>query len=286
MKIQGDQVKDFANKKELNKEDIEQLWAVFIITRTCSDKNNPEYIQQRNLLLTYYYPLVTRVAENMSKKIKEVDFDDFIAWGTDGLFHAVDRFNPAFNNKFETYAIHRIRGAVLDNIRKVDWVPRLVRQRNNKLQKAKQSLESKLGRTATDEEMATHMGMELEDFIEMRDKANPTGCVSMYAGNSSNDSDFEEIQIESYQTDDASASNVLIREEMFKKLLSRNYTPFERQIVHMHYYENMTIKEIAQKTGYCESRISQLHAKIIDRLQRKIKMNPQYMAHLTSMLNA
>jgi DNA-directed RNA polymerase specialized sigma subunit len=131
-----------------------------------------------------------------------------------------------------------------------------------------------------------YLADQLEDFIEMRDKANPTGCVSMYAGNSSNDSDFEEIQIESYQTDDASASNVLIREEMFKKLLSRNYTPFERQIVHMHYYENMTIKEIAQKTGYCESRISQLHAKIIDRLQRKIKMNPQYMAHLTSMLNA
>ena len=273
-------------KNTINNVNIKEIWDSFVVTRKLADKENPAYIEQRNLLLTHYYPLVTKVAENMSKKIKEVDFDDFIIWGTDGLFHAVERFDPNYNNKFETYAIHRIRGAILDNIRKVDWVPRLVRQRNNKIQKAKQSLESSLGRSATDEELANVLDMKLEDFLEIKSKANPVGCVSMYAGGSSGDNEFEEIQIESYQTDDRSASNVIIREEMFKKLLSRNFIPFERQIIHMHYYENMTMKEIAQKTGYCESRISQMHAKIIERLQKKIQMNPEYMASLESMLQA
>jgi RNA polymerase sigma factor for flagellar operon FliA len=87
-----------------------------------------------------------------------------VQWGTDGLFHAVDRFDPTLNIKFETYAIHRIRGAILDNIRKVDWVPRLVRQRYSKIQKATQALQTDLGRIPTDEELAQYMSMTVEDF--------------------------------------------------------------------------------------------------------------------------
>jgi len=270
----------------MNVEDLQLHWQKFCATRLVCEKNHPTYISERNVLLEHYYPLVTKVAENMSKKIKEVDIDDLVDWGTDGLFHAVHRFDPTLKIKFETFAIHRIRGSILDNIRQVDWVPRLVRQRYNQIQKAKQSLETDLGRSPTDEEMATRMNLTLEDYLEIKGKSNPVGCISMYASSGSGDNEGEEIQIESFQSVDRSANNVIIRDEMFKKLLGRNFIPLERKIMHMHYYDNMTMKEIADKTGYSESRISQMHAKVIERLQKKIKLNPEYMSGLESLLQS
>ena len=92
-------------------------------------EKNKEYQAVRNPLMEIYYPLVIKVADKMQKKYKEVDYNDLVSWGTDGLFHSINRFDPERKNKFETYAVHRIKGAIIDNIRQVDWVPRLVRQR-------------------------------------------------------------------------------------------------------------------------------------------------------------
>jgi len=283
----------------ISDEVLKKKWMNFVEIRKCFDKNASDsvkmteehkkaqkrYEEARNSLLELYYPLVSTIADRMHKKIKEVDIDDLVAWGTDGLFHAVDRFDPTLENKFETFAIHRIKGSILDNIRQVDWVPRLVRQRHSKLQKARHSLECDLGRIPTSEEMADYLGMTMEEFTDIEAKSNPVSCVSIYS-NSSGKNDGEELQIESYESSEDQPLGSVVKEEMFKKLMGRNFTPFERKIIHMHYYENMTMKEIAEKTGYSESRISQMHAKTLERLQKKVALNPSYMKDLEAILQS
>jgi len=280
---------------------LREKWNSFIVPRSDflnkykdaddSIKTTAEYIKakneydiRRNEFLVIYYPLVGRVAERMSKRIREVDIDDLVAWGTDGLFHAIDRFDPSLENKFETFAIHRIKGSILDNIRQVDWVPRLVRQRHSKLQKAKHSLECSLGRIPTKDEMANYLGITVDEFTEIESKASPISCVSIYSGSSSDDG--EELQIESFVSDEKQPISSVVREEVFLKLMGKGFIPLERKIVYMHYYENMTMKEIAEKTGYSESRISQMHAKILDRLQKKVELNPSYMKGLEAILQS
>jgi len=240
------------------------------------------YDKFRNEFLVMYYPLVFKTAERISKKIKEVDIDDLVSWGTIGLYHAIDKFIPLLGNKFETYSIHRIKGSILDNIREVDWVPRLVRQRHSKIQKAKHSLECDLGRKPNDQEISDYLGMDLEDYLAIESKANPISCVSIYSG-SSND-EGQELQLESVVSEDSQPLDHILRDEVFKKLMGRNFIPLERQIIHMHYYESMTMKEIAEKIGYSESRISQMHSKILERLQKKIALNPSYMKDLEAIL--
>lgn len=261
-------------------------WKNFCEIRKNYEKTDAEYIKERNFLLEVYYPLVHRVAERMSKKIKEVDIDDLVDWGTDGLFHAVHRFDPSLGIKFNTFAIHRIRGAILDNIRQIDWVPRLVRQRNNKLQKVRNQIETNLGRTATNEELASALNMTIEEFVEFKSKATPIGCVSMSANSNKDDHENADMQVESFSTEFNVTDNPVVREEMFKKLMGKNFIPLERKIVHMHYYENMTIKEISEKLGFSESRICQMHGKIIERLQKKAQLNPQYMEGIANILQS
>lgn len=268
----------------LNKTELSAAWEEFVKIRDIYPSNSEVYIKARNVLLEHFYHLVFKVAENMSKKIKEVELDDLITWGTDGLFDAVTKFDPTLQIKFETYAIHRIRGAVLDNIRKVDWVPRLVRQRNSQLQKLSQKLEAELNRAPTDADFAAAMNMTVEEFETFKNKATPVGCISMYAGTVTMDDDGEGMQIEDMRSHEQTAADHVLRQEMFQKLLGRNFTPLERKIVYMHYYENMTMKEIATNLGYSESRISQMHGKILERLHRKVELNPQYMSGLRSML--
>lgn len=276
----------------VSEEELKKMWSrIEILKVEIPDEEerlmDEEYRNAKKPILEIYYPLVISVAQRAKKKYHEVDIDDLISWGTDGLFRAVDLFDRTRKNKFETYAIPRIKGAIIDNIRKVDWVPRLVRQRSAKIQKAKQALESKLGTAPTDAQVAEYLNMPLDKYLEMESKANPVVCYSMNAGvrNSSNEEQDEVIQIESVVNEEESPVGSVLREEMFKKLMGRNFIPLERKIMHMHYYHNMTMKEIAEDIGYSESRVSQMHSKIIERLQKKVKLNPGYMKDLQAILH-
>jgi len=271
-------------------QDLQQKWSNFVEIRSKFKEEDAEYIKARNALMDLYYPLVHKVAERMHKKIKEVDIDNLTSWGVDGLFHAVERFDPDLKNKFETFAIHRIRGSILDNIRKVDWVPRLVRQRYSMIQKKKHELECNLGRCPNDEEVAQALKMSIEEYTEIASKANPLTCVSIFGSGSKtsnqNDGGDHIAQIEDSSSKSKHPLGNMLKEEMFKKLLGKNFVPLERKIIHLHYYQNLTMKEIAQETGYSESRISQMHAKILERLQKKIHLNPEYMADLEATLQS
>lgn len=265
---------------------IRNKWDSFVFSKNHKETNEKEYIKCRNDLIEIYYPLVFKVANKLHTKIREVDIDDLVGWGTDGLFQAIERFDLSLNIKFETYAIYRIRGSIIDNIRQIDWVPRLVRQRQAKIQKAKQSLESSLGRIPTFEEISKELGISLEEYAQMESKSNLVSCISLNSGKSEQHEYGEQIQVETVVSDEDKPSCQVLREEMFKKLMGRNFIPLERKIIHMHYYNNMTMKEIAEKTGYSESRISQMHSKIIERLKKKVELNPTYMKDLQAILHS
>jgi RNA polymerase sigma factor for flagellar operon FliA len=182
-------------------------------------------------------------------------------------------------NKFQTYAVPRIKGSIIDNIRQIDWVPRLVRQRASKIEKARQFLEADLGRRPTDPEMAAHMKMSLEEFVELKARANPIGCSSIYS-RTSEEGDGSETEITDICSRDEDPLRHIVKDEFFRKVMGKGFTRIEREIIALHYYDGMTMKEIADSKGFSESRISQMHAEIMRRLELKMERIPNYISDI------
>jgi RNA polymerase sigma factor for flagellar operon FliA len=263
---------------------IEQrLWDDFEKVR-CLPKDSQPYIRCRNALIEFYYHIVEGISNRMEKKLKEITAPEIASYGVDGLIDAIESFDKTRDAKFKTWATIRIRGSVIDNIRKSDWVPRLVRQRHSKLEDVRQQIESANGE-ASDQELANAMGISIEEFTELARKSTPVAQVSMNAKpKGDNNEDYDELGDIATEAQAASPDDKLLREEMYKKLLGKNFTRPERQIIYLHYYENLTMKEIAEHTGFSESRISQMHADIIRRLKNKVERNPDYANDLQRML--
>ena len=204
-------------KSKKTDEELKDLWNLLrqIKDEPESDDRKKKYENVRNVLMEHFYYLVQRIAERMALKLKDVSVDDLTSYGVDGLFQAVENFDQDRGNKFQTYAVPRIRGSILDNIRTIDWVPRLVRQRSSKIEKARLALEAKLGRTPSDSEMASYFRMSDEEYAELKSKSIPVGCVSINAKiNKDDDSDFEFNQAISHDDDPLKS---LVKDEFFKK---------------------------------------------------------------------
>lgn len=267
-------------KSKKTDEELKDLWNLLrqIKDEPESDDRKKKYENVRNVLMEHFYYLVQRIAERMALKLKDVSVDDLTSYGVDGLFQAVENFDQDRGNKFQTYAVPRIRGSILDNIRTIDWVPRLVRQRSSKIEKARLALEAKLGRTPSDSEMASYFRMSDEEYAELKSKSIPVGCVSINAKiNKDDDSDFEFNQAISHDDDPLKS---LVKDEFFKKVMGKGFTKIEREIIALHYYDGMTMKEIADLKKFSESRISQMHAAIMKRLQQKMRRIPNYISDI------
>lgn len=268
----------------MNENKLQVAWDQIEKLRREDRRDTPEYLQVKNSLIEHYYPIVGKVARRMHKKLKEVQEDDLVSWGTDGLFDAVERFERERGFKFETYAMHRVRGAILDNIRKIDWIPRLVRQRATKLDRIRQQYEAKEGRTLTDGEVAEKLGIPIEEFEERVRRSTPIACVSMYS--KADENEGEVIEFQDLSAEEKTPLDGLLRAEMFQKLFGTHFTKLEKKIIHLHYREGYTMKEIATMTNFSESRISQMHAEILARLHKKIERNPQYASDLICMFDS
>src|SRR5437867_4358554 len=153
------------------KKDVKSLWLEF-------SQNRSEYL--RNQLTEHYYPLVKRTAQRIHAKLpREVELDDLVSAGTFGLMFAIDAFDMTRAVKFETYCTTRIRGAILDELRSLDWVPRIVRNKANRVEAAWKGLEMELGRTPTDMEMAERLSMTLPEYEELLREASAITIVSL-----------------------------------------------------------------------------------------------------------
>jgi RNA polymerase sigma factor for flagellar operon FliA len=243
--------------------DIARTWELFHATR------DDHY---RNLLMERYRDLVKYAAERLHSKLPDkVDVDDLISAGIFGLMDAIDAYDPSRGVKFETYCAPRIKGSILDELRSMDWVPRLVRARAHQLSRATHTLEMHLGRKPDEEELAEELNMNMDEFCRLQRDANAVSLVSLNTkcGEGEGEKDVYEIDI----IKDHRSEDPLLEAQKrdLRNLLTKGLTRAERLIIVLYYYEEMTMKEIGMTLDLSESRVSQMHSSIVARL--KAQMN-------------
>lgn len=238
-----------------------KLWAEYSKHRTA---------EVREKIIIEYAQLVKIVAGRLSMYLGyNVEYDDLVGYGIFGLIDAIDKFDYGKGIKFETYASLRIRGAVLDQIRKMDWIPRSLRQKQKKIDAAMSKLEVELGRTATDEEIAKELGITADEFLSWQGQANVSNVISLDEFvEASGEKEVGSIGVNTFDTPE----EVLEKDEL-KKLLAESLeilTDREKKVILLYYYEELTLKEISQVLEVSESRVSQLHTKALQKMKVKL----------------
>ena len=202
-----------------------------------------------------------------------VEYDDLVGYGVFGLIDAIDKFDYVKGVKFETYASLRIKGAILDQIRKMDWIPRTMRQRQKKLEAAEMAIEEKYGRMATDEEIAAELGISLDEYGSWQSQVSMSGIISLddYLEQGSDlvaDNSGSKLGISSFEQPEAAVEKEELKESLAAAI--EELTEKEQKVVALYYYEELTLKEISRVLSVSESRVSQLHTKALTKLKEKL----------------
>ena len=246
----------------MNDGDRRKLWEEFGVTRS------PELKEK---IIMEYAPLVKVVAGRLSMYLGyNVEYDDLVGYGIFGLIDAIDKFDLCKEVKFETYASLRIRGAILDQIRKMDWIPRTIRQKQKKIDQAMKEIEVREGRPATDTEIAQALGITEDEYIDWQGQMKVTGVVSLNEFmEQGSEIESEPGQI-SYHFD--SPEEVLEKSELKEVLMEalELLTEKEKKVILFYYYEELTLKEISSILEVSESRVSQLHTRALQKMKTKM----------------
>lgn len=226
----------------------------------------------RNFLVEKYLDIVRYAAERMHVKLpKEVDVGDLIGAGQFGLMDAIDAFDLDRGVKFETYCGTRIRGAIFDELRAMDWVPRLVRSRSSKVDVARRDIEMALGRKATDQEIADKLQLDKGEYKKVNRDSKPVGLVSLNRKWSDSDSSKELREIDVIRDNKQENPLRTVQRQDLQSLITKGLIRAERLIIILYYYEEMTMKEIGQTLDLSESRVSQMHSSILQRLKAQMQ---------------
>jgi RNA polymerase sigma factor for flagellar operon FliA len=229
----------------------------------------------RERLVVAYSPLVKYVAGRMASGLPaHVEESDLISYGLVGLISAIQRFEPERDIKFETYAITRIKGAIIDELRSLDWVPRSVRSRAREIEKANSKLEHKLQRAPTDEEMALELEMSVDEFQEALLQISNSTVAALDELWTVSDSSGDQVSLlDTIQDPDAPDPAQLMDATDMKDRVADAIARLperEKLVVALYYYENLTLREIGEVLGVTESRVSQLHTKAVLRLRSRL----------------
>lgn len=253
----------------MNAENKQKLWEDY------SKRRTPE-LQEK--IIIEYAGLVKLVAGRLSMYLGyNVEYDDLVGYGTFGLIDAIDKFDYSKGVKFETYASLRIRGAILDQIRKMDWIPRSIRQKQRKMDQAYQSLEIRYGRAANDEEIASELDISVDELENWQNQTKVTNIISL-------DEFMEqgtESKVEQSLTAEFDRPDKIIEKQELKELLVKTLetlTEKEKRVIILYYYEELTLKEISKVLEVSESRISQLHTKALQKMKLKLGNNIELLA--------
>ncbi|MCR5402819.1 MAG: FliA/WhiG family RNA polymerase sigma factor [Butyrivibrio sp.] len=239
-----------------------KLWAEY---------NKSKTADLREKLILEYAPLVKLVAGRLSMYLGfNVEYDDLVSYGIFGLIDAIDKFDLMKDVKFETYASLRIRGAILDQIRKMDWIPRTIRQRQKKIETAIREIERDSGHIATDAEIAAKMDISEDEYLNWQNQMKVTGVVSL--------NEFMEQGSDIPEDNNSRSSSFVKPEEAvekdeLKKMLAESLeklTDKEKKVILLYYYEELTLKEISEVLEVSESRISQLHTRALQKMREKL----------------
>ena len=229
----------------------------------------------RDEMILKYTPLIKYIAHRLALRLPpHIMIDDLINSGVIGLIDALNKFDPAKKVQFKTYAEFRIKGAMLDELRSLDWVSRSIRQKAAQLEKAFQNLEMKKGRAVEDQEVAQELGLSLENYYSMVSEINGVSLTEL-SGVRKRIPHFADEDLLNLLVDEKAdqSFNQLGLEEL-KEVLTRGIeelTPKERTVISLYYYEELTLKEIGEVLGFTESRICQIHTKAILKLRNKIR---------------
>ena len=240
--------------------DLDRLWSLF--------QADPGDKETRNRLLECYLPLVRFTAERIRVRLPEgVELDDLISAGTFGLMGAIESFDPERGFKFETFCQPRIRGAILDQLRDMDWVPRMVRNRSNKMAERSKHLEAALGRRPTEQEVADAMELPLDEYLRIRTDSAGIHLLSLHKSRGESDGERELQEMDVIADRRSEDPTRRTQKQDLMRLVTKGMNRNERLIIIMYYYEQMTMKEIGSTLGLSESRVSQMHSAIVSRLQ-------------------
>ncbi|HLE10074.1 MAG: RNA polymerase subunit sigma [Bdellovibrionales bacterium RIFOXYD12_FULL_39_22] len=228
----------------------------------------------KDKIIVEYAPLIKYIAQKIASRLPaNIELDDLISCGVIGLMDAIEKFDPSRDNKFKTYAEFRIRGAILDELRAQDWVPRSIREKAKLVERTYSKLEASLGRPATDEEMCEELHISQEEFHDLLNKAKSISLLNIDDSATFNRGDKKLIAgvMESSKTSNpfVAVSHSDIREKIKEGI--KALPEKQRLVLSLYYYEDLNLKEIGQVLDVTESRVSQLHTQAIIKLKSKLK---------------
>lgn len=242
----------------------DRLWWTYMQSRSQS---------ARDELVVFYSPLVKYVAGRLGSGLpSHIEQADLVSYGMFGLMQSIEKFDPAKGFKFETFAISRIRGSILDELRAIDWVPRSVRSLAKKVEEAYSSLESKLGRSPSDSEVAVEIGITVEDLLKVFSRISYTSVVALDQVLPALEHSATVMLSDSVDTGKGHPGAALEQEEsqLFLRRAISLLGDREKTVLTLYYYENLTMAEIGEVLGVTEGRVCQIHTKAILQLKAKL----------------
>ncbi len=229
--------------------------------------------QQKDKLILEYAPLIKFIAQKIAVRLpSNIELDDLISSGVIGLMDAIEKYDSTRDNKFKTYAEFRIRGAILDELRAQDWVPRSVRDKAKMLDRATLELESALGRSANEEEVASKLGFSMEEYYDLLNQVRPISVLSIDDAATFSNVDKKSILniLEGCKLNNPLTQlNMKSVKDVVAKAIE-DLPERQRLVLSLYYYEDLNLKEIGKILRVTESRVSQLHAQAISRLRAKL----------------
>lgn len=247
------------------RENIAEIWDEYFKKR---DNHS------RNILIEHYLSIVKYTAQRIGFRLpRSIEVDDLISAGLLGLIKAIQRYNPGRGVRFEIYCVGRIQGEILDDLRKKDWIPRLVRARAQRLELITRRLEVLLGRTPTDTETAEALGLDMEAFYRFQKEASAVTLFSLDASPFDTDGEGEFREIDLIVNSRSKNPTYEAQKKDLKDYITKGFSREDKIILILYYYEEMTMKEIGMALGISESRVCQKHSEII--LKLKAHLNKQ-----------
>jgi RNA polymerase sigma factor for flagellar operon FliA len=239
----------------------DELWERYLRTRRRTHKER---------LVETYMPLVRSVADQLAARLpRTVDDEDLRSAGTFGLFKAIENFDPGRNVKFETYCRLRVRGAMIDYLRQQDWIPREARNRGSRLAESIAQMQERLGRPPTELELSRHLNITIKALRAAKTELHFGSMVSLDPAETDGRLNGEDGN-DHLVSEDAEPPDILLRREMFETV-DKELTDVERRLVKGYYFEGLTLKAIGLKEGISESRVCQIHGRMLDRLAERLE---------------